>query len=476
MRVLPILILALVFVMGLCTTMTKPKIKLAIWGPSELASELGSLNMNIGNFGQVPWGKSLIGHVYPADPEDACAPIKKLKKIPEETSPIVIVKRGSCTFVTKVHYAQIQGAKMVIIVDNKEEDSMYFEMIDDNTGLGQKLNIPGVLISKKEGDRIMEYVNEFAKEPEKKPPVSIAARFDWAKSENVIYEAWISSRDKTSYSFLSRFSNYGAQLVAAAEFTPRYIIWYCTHCEADQYSKKVDNCVSGGRYCAPDPDKDGPLKGYDVVLENLRQICLYKESPLDFFNYTRHYHDLCFEDNLKDLEECSGRAMAKAKIDYKDRIKSCVEDSFISKPGQKVDIFLDDNKVLKEEKKYYIDRGLAIWPSVVINDVLYKGSLNEVALFQTLCASFKRSPDVCMGSGGIVDVTTVSGDINHYRGRRQFWKFLGGIIFLLIIFMIAFFLIYRRIVRRAMVAEMTNQINATVSEYFKMTETSGVRA
>ena len=30
------------------------------------------------------------------------------------------------------------------------------------------------------------------------------------------------------------------------------------------------NCVSGGRYCAPDPDGVGVLTGRDVLYEDLR--------------------------------------------------------------------------------------------------------------------------------------------------------------------------------------------------------------
>jgi len=32
----------------------------------------------------------------------------------------------------------------------------------------------------------------------------------------------------------------------------------------------LDNCISGGRYCAMDPDFNGPLTGKDVMEENLR--------------------------------------------------------------------------------------------------------------------------------------------------------------------------------------------------------------
>lgn len=58
------------------------------------------------------------------------------------------------------------------------------------------------------------------------------------------------------------------------EFTPHYVLWQCYGCT---FNKAEDNCISGGRYCAPDPDDRGPLTGRDILLEDLRQICIYKK-------------------------------------------------------------------------------------------------------------------------------------------------------------------------------------------------------
>ena len=40
----------------------------------------------------------------------------------------------------------------------------------------------------------------------------------------------------------------------------------------DNFEGHADNanCVSHGRYCAPDPDDEGPATGRNVVLEDLR--------------------------------------------------------------------------------------------------------------------------------------------------------------------------------------------------------------
>lgn len=63
-----------------------------------------------------------------------------------------------------------------------------------------------------------------------------------------------------------------------ALMTPHYVLWTCGQCRKGGYVEDNKDCVSGGRYCAPDPDLEGPLTGRMVVQENLRQICIAKQT------------------------------------------------------------------------------------------------------------------------------------------------------------------------------------------------------
>ena len=83
----------------------------------------------------VPYGKSLIGMLHVATPRNACSPLDSFKiENGADPNPIVIVRRGQCTFVTKTHYAQLIGAKLVIVVDNIQEDENKIIMVDDGHG------------------------------------------------------------------------------------------------------------------------------------------------------------------------------------------------------------------------------------------------------------------------------------------------------------------------------------------------------
>ena len=75
-----------------------------------------------------------------------------------DLSPIVMIDRGNCTFVTKVRNIEKVGAKMAIICDNKPESSENVIMADD--GSGSAINIPSFIIRKRDCDIIKAELNK----------------------------------------------------------------------------------------------------------------------------------------------------------------------------------------------------------------------------------------------------------------------------------------------------------------------------
>ena len=64
-------------------------------------------------------------------------------------TPFMLADRGSCTFVTKVRNMEDAGAAVGIVIDNSDEDIDRVIMSDDGSGAG--IEIPSMLISKKDG-------------------------------------------------------------------------------------------------------------------------------------------------------------------------------------------------------------------------------------------------------------------------------------------------------------------------------------
>ena len=94
-----------------------------------------------------------------------CEPLKQkeLNKIhhgKEITSATFILaeRGGHCSFATKVRNVEDAGASLAIIIDNKEEDIDMVNMVDDGSGAG--IRIPSMLISKRDGQRILDYITK----------------------------------------------------------------------------------------------------------------------------------------------------------------------------------------------------------------------------------------------------------------------------------------------------------------------------
>ena len=93
-----------------------------------------------------------------------CKPLKQseLDKIhhgKEVTSAtFILAERGGCSFTTKVRNVEEAGASLAVIIDNKDEDVEMVNMVDDGAGAG--IRIPSMLISKRDGQRLIDYIRK----------------------------------------------------------------------------------------------------------------------------------------------------------------------------------------------------------------------------------------------------------------------------------------------------------------------------
>jgi hypothetical protein len=88
----------------------------------------------------------------------ACKPLTGITLTPEpsvDRYPIIMVDRGSCSFVTKTRNVQNVGGHLALIVDSNDESIDNIIMADDGTG--SDINIPAILITKRDGDKIKNF-------------------------------------------------------------------------------------------------------------------------------------------------------------------------------------------------------------------------------------------------------------------------------------------------------------------------------
>ncbi len=429
---------------------------LIVYSPKTLADEIPSgIPFSLANFGHVPYGRTLIAPVKLAEPFNACSPLNPINPDEVKEAPFILIKRGNCTFVTKVKYAQLIGAKMAIIVDDKPDISENVTMIDD--GFSYSLRIPSIFIEKKDGDKLYEYLSS---NDVKKSDVVLTITFDTDKSDKIELFFWLSTSNRNSFRLVRDFDKYYKLLQHDIKFNPHYAIWPCPDCYATNYSQSLENCISGGRYCCPDPDGNGPATGSQVVQEDLRQLCIYQNYPDLWWNYMKKFDSSC-NIELQVVEDCTNNLMKSLNIDT-NKIKKCFNESFITSENSEVNVNIDDNKILRNERNLFLQNGIQFWPSVSINNDSFKGNIEGEQIFEAVCSKFNQIPEYCYDVMGVT--------VNEKMEGISVSKIVILVIITLLIFLLFLVFCYRTYLKRMFHHEMGTKVSEMVSQYIAFYE------
>lgn len=124
--------------------------------------------------------------VYPLSNQDGCRPFTKddfnnvdFENVTINESLMILVDRGTCTFVTKTKYVEQIGGSLAIIADSVDENSEKVYMIDD--GKGHSIRTPAFFISKSEGQI---FKDQLANSDEQ---VKLLASFDISSPDGRVY-------------------------------------------------------------------------------------------------------------------------------------------------------------------------------------------------------------------------------------------------------------------------------------------------
>lgn len=87
-------------------------------------------------------------------------------------------------------------------------------------------------------------------------------------------------------------------------------------------------------------------------------------------------------------------------------VEKCINESFESN-GPEPDFAVDDNKILRDMLFEWNDLGSHLYPSVVVNNITFRGQLNPYNVFEAICAGYKDTPIECVSflmSEGMVPI------------------------------------------------------------------------
>ncbi|XP_039050887.1 vacuolar-sorting receptor 1-like [Hibiscus syriacus] len=358
----------------------------------------GDFDSVIGNFGVHRHGGTLIGTVvYPRPNKRGCKTFDEFHISFESRHArlpvVVLVDRGDCFFALKAWFAQRAGAAAILIADDINEPLITMATPEDGQAHGeyeQDITIPSVFISKSLGDRIKEALNNGD---------IVDVKLDWREEsllhpiDRIDYEFWMNSnydcgpKCDSQLEFIKNFK--GAARILEQKgyirFTPHYMTWYCP--DAFVLRKRCrSQCINHGRYCAPGL---GPgYNGKDVMIQNLRQACLFKVAnesgkPWLWWDYITEFANHCRSEE-KYTKECSDKVIRSLTGIDPEKIDSCMGDT-------EADV---ENPVLEAEREARIRKGshgeITIMPTLLINNRQYRGKLEKGAVLKAICGGFQE--------------------------------------------------------------------------------------
>ncbi|KAJ4716155.1 Vacuolar-sorting receptor 1 [Melia azedarach] len=369
----------------------------------------GSHDSAIGNFGIPQYGGSMAGTVvYPKENQKGCKGFDdfqiSFKAKPGALPNFVLVDRGDCFFALKVWNAQKAGASAVLVADDIEEALITMDTPEEDISSAkyiENITIPSALIDKSFGETLKKALSSGD---------MVNVNLDWREAvphpdDRVEYELWTNSNDECGVKcdmlmeFVKDFRG-PAQILEKGgytQFTPHYITWYCP--QTFTLSRQCKSqCINHGRYCAPDPEQDfgSGYEGKDVVLENLRQLCVFRvanesSKPWVWWDYVTDFQIRCPMREKKYNKDCADAVIKSLGLDTK-KIEKCMGD-----PNADA-----DNPVLKEEQDAQVGKGsrgdVTILPTLVVNNRQYRGKLERGAVLKAICSGFEETtePAVCL--------------------------------------------------------------------------------
>ena len=123
-------------------------------------------------------------------------------------------------------------------------------------------------------------------------------------------DLWYTSSDDRSLDFIRNIAEYLEPIIDQVIFEPKFVSWSCPNCDSDY--KRI-NCMSEGKYCAMQHAEKLELAGQEILLEDLRQWCIFQQSrdrpikefmeptkaskwikePSFYFEYIKITHEIC---------------------------------------------------------------------------------------------------------------------------------------------------------------------------------------
>lgn len=275
---------------------------------------------------------------------------------------LLLPENSYCPLSTKIHYAQMIGAKLLLVgYSSNELDEV---QVDVSSFLG--VRIPVIFLKHSDVEYLLDVANSVS---ENHIALKIIHEKDQiASNDEDKLLLFMSSQPYSNpvINFLIELETYH-HLLSKREVEVVFSIGYCLRCKSEGYLKHERRCLGGGKYCTV----NSGFKTNALVKETIRMICIRNHFQIEKLVKYMKYLKKMFEGEVKDftnlqtseefqLKDMSYRAMNMAQI--RDNIvEQCYKDSFFKRDNQhglvtvdNIDEDMDENVLLQKEQERYL--------------------------------------------------------------------------------------------------------------------------
>ena len=443
--------------------------ELSIISPSELLSQYGNSPIDIvfrkmldsSNFyvhGEIFFENKTLDHT--ACQDLGILQMNQIQNQYSENFKILLAYIGSCPIIQKARNAQSAGASMLVLINNNDQDIE--SVILEEDGAQSDIKIPVGLISLTNG-RIMQ--NYILSNPQNRVMVEI--NFQEKKPKKKIeLKFFFSSSELRAYEMINNITSYIDKYNDQVEFIPIYVTHQIPSYD-EKTAKRELNCVTKGKYCYFPKETTITQDGERILLESLRQKCMYQKSIelkkikyyyqyLDYFHKncllvpTPRFNDRCSKQNLD---------IMGFGVDYLDE---CIANSFGVRTLLSSTYIDNENTIFKNDYDEILKYKLTSFPAVVVDDKPIEGIIKEYKIAEALCSAVEVKPSFCSFLGGT---------LVEPNPRRSWTYFL---IFVIVIVNIGLFIIFRKYIIKQIgerinfnMIEVDGRVNNILTNFFQ---------
>ena len=377
-----------------------------------------------------------------------------------ENFKILFAYMGSCSILQKARNAQRAGASMLVLINNNAVDIK--NVLLDEEAMENDIRIPIGLISQYNG-KIM--VNYMERNPKNKIMIEINFKFT-APKKKVQLKFFFSSSELKAYQLINNLTTYIDKYDDQVEFVPIYVTHQIPSYDPNN-PKREFNCVTKGKYCYFPKETTITQDGRAILMESLRQKCMYfksleKKKIKYYYDYMDDFYKNCL---LMHTPRFNDRC-SKQNLDSRgfgiDFLDDCVADSFGVKNLLSSSYFDNENNIFKSDYEEILKYKLSSFPAVIVDDKPIIGIIRENKIADALCAAVKNKPSFC---------GFLSGSIFGNNIRRKLSYFL---IFVIIIINISLFIIFRKYIKKQIgekinfnMIEVDGRVNNILTNFFQ---------